>query len=312
MAGAFADRYQGQWKGILTQLGVLSGKAASGRDAPCPMCGGKDRFRLSDRGRGLWYCHGCDDGDDGVGLVMRWRGCGFAEAAKLIESVAGRYDDFYAKASSDKPRDPLKSMREASPDILGSVVAIYLRNRGIELTGAEARPLRFHPALWHWPTQTKWPAMIASVTRADGTPITCHQTFLQPDGSDKAPLEKPKLFPSGANPSGAGVWFGTPDPERELLVCEGIESALSGLRLYDLEAGCAALSTNGIRCLILPPVAKRVRVFADNDELQQGLAAAMDAARRWRAEGRAVVVSQSSEVGEDANDILLRRLRASA
>ena len=96
--------------------------------------------------------------------------------------------------------------------------------------------------------------LIAAVTRSPdegkgGTIITCHQTFLQMDGSEKAPVEKPKLFPSGVDPAGAAVWFGSPDPDHEFVVAEGIESALSAMRILGVAAGCAALSTWGIRCL---------------------------------------------------------------
>ena len=50
-----------------------------------------------------------------------------------------------------------------------------------------------------------------------------------------------------------------------------------------------------------------MRISADHDELGQGLAAAREAARRWLAEGRAVAVSISPKVGEDANDVWLRK-----
>jgi hypothetical protein len=185
-----------------------------------------------------------------------------------------------------------------------------LKGRGIELTKIEAVSLRLHPSLWHWPTKTKWPAMVAAVGPFGGPAVTCHQTFLQPDGSGKATVERPRLFPAGVAPKG-GVWFGAPDQDHEFVVAEGIESLLSALRLYGVAAGCAALSDNGIRFLVLPPLplARRVRVFADHDELQQGVAAANEARRRWKAEGRDVRVSMAAEVGEDANDVWLRRLR---
>jgi hypothetical protein len=84
------------------------------------------------------------------------------------------------------------------------------------------------------------------------------------------------------------------------------------MRIYGACAGVAGLSDNGIRFLDLPPQAHTVRVFADNDVEGQGLAAAHDAARRWRAEGRIVTVSCASNVGEDANDVWVRRFKASA
>jgi hypothetical protein len=113
---------------------------------------------------------------------------------------------------------------------------------------------------------------------------------------------------AGVAPIG-GVWFGAARADREFIAAEGVESLLSALRLFGAEAGVAALSEGGIRRLALPPQARRVRIFADNDELRQGVAAAAEAARRWRAEGRSVAVSMAVEVGEDANDIWARRLK---
>ena len=216
-----------------------------------------------------------------------------------------------AAAGLDQTHDPTKSWRNALPFIRGSVVDRYLKSRrGIELTDDEARSLRYSPSLWHWPTKTKWPAMLACVALASGAPITSHQTFLEPDGSDKAPLgDKARLFAAGGKTVGGGVWFGAAETAQELIVGEGIESTLSAMRIFGSAAGCAALSANGIRTLILPADARRVRIFADNDALGQGLALARAAARRWLAEGRTVAVSISPKVGEDANDVWLRRSR---
>ncbi|EMO7976668.1 helicase, partial [Salmonella enterica subsp. enterica serovar Kentucky] len=33
------------------------------RHAPCPACGGKDRFRFDDNGRGSFICNQCGAGD---------------------------------------------------------------------------------------------------------------------------------------------------------------------------------------------------------------------------------------------------------
>jgi putative DNA primase/helicase len=331
MTSAIAERCRGKWPSILIGVGVsLSEAARKGRDAPCPICGGKDRFRFSNKdGLGLWYCHGCSEGGDGVKLVMKVKGVDFKGAAKLIDGVLGDRS-FYSPSASHgngntaattndggSPKDVLRSWRDAYPDIRNTTVEAYLRGRGLTLTDAEARSLRFHPALFHWISKQKFPAMVAAVARApdegkDGTVVTCHQTFLQIDGSGKAPVEKSKLFPAGVNPAGAGVWFGSPDPSHEFVVAEGIESALSAMRILGVQAGCAALSAVGIQRLVLPQHIRRVIVFADSDELQQGVAAANEARRRWRSEGRTVKVLQADRDGEDANDVWLRRLTSSS
>jgi putative DNA primase/helicase len=311
-----ADRCRGKWPSVWGQVGLgLTDKALRGKDTACPICGGKDRFRISNiDGRGTWFCHGENKGGDGVELVKQVLKVDFRRAAELIEGVVGAATAYGAIGGGNghgggKPKDPLKSWREANVNVFNTAVSDYLKGRGIELTAAEAVALRSHPALWHWLSQAKWPAMIAAVGPFGGPPVTCHQTFLEPDGSGKAPLEKARLFPSGASPTG-GVWFGMPDPDHEFIVAEGIESALSAMRLFDAHAGCAALSDNGVRFLELPPEARRVRVFADDDELGQGAAAATEAGRRWKAEGRSVAVTMAAEVGRDANDVLMRRLKA--
>ena len=124
--------------------------------------------------------------------------------------------------------DPMKSWRNASPVIRGTPVDHYLRSRGNALTDKEVVSLRFSPALWHWPTQTKWPTMLARVSLATGIDLTTHQTFLKSDGSGKAPLgDKARLFAAGGCTLGGGVWFGEPDPLHEFVIGEGIESTLS-------------------------------------------------------------------------------------
>ena len=197
--------------------------------------------------------------------------------------------------------------REASPIIAGSLVETYLRNRGLELP-ADA-PLRYAPALWHWPSRSRHPAMIALIERYDGVAITSHATFLSPAGH-KASIEPVRLFPAGVSPAG-GVWFDRLGSRRELVIAEGIESALSAAKLYDAIACVATLSTHGMRTLVLPlAMPMPVRIFADHDRAGHGLAAARDLYRRLRSEGRDVALSMSNTVGEDANDIWLRRMRA--
>jgi putative DNA primase/helicase len=256
---------------------------------------------------------------DGKVLIKCWGGCGqdaVLDALRSRKLWSGKYAPTplarprpsSSAAESGQVRDPMKSWTSAAPFVRNSPADIYLRTRGIELSGDEGSSLRFAPALWHWPTQSRWPAMLARVSLATGAEIATHQTFVEPDGSGKAPLGKQaRLFAAGGRILGGGVWFGEAESNREFIVAEGIESMLSAMRIFDVTAGCAALSEIGIRRLILPSTARRVRIFADHDELGQGVAAAREAARRWLAEGRAVAVSISPKVGEDANDVWLRK-----
>jgi putative DNA primase/helicase len=213
------------------------------------------------------------------------------------------------------PRDPMKTWRGAQPFSRDSPIDLYLKQRGIEITDSEALSLRFSPSLWHWPSRTRWPCMLAKVALATGADLTTHQTFVEPDGSGKAPLgDKARLFAAGGKIAGGGVWFGLDalDPNRELIITEGVESCLSAVRIFGGAggAGCAALSERGMRLLDLPKQARLVRIFADHDPLGQGLAAAREAKRRWLGEKRAVAISMSPVLGQDANDVWMQRRRA--
>ena len=216
-------------------------------------------------------------------------------------------------SNNDKPKDPMKTWRDATPFRRKSPVDRYLQSRGIEITDEEAMSIRWSPSLWHWCSQAKWPAMLARVALVNGTDLGTHQTYVEFDGSGKAPLgDKARLFAAGGRTRGGGVWFGAARADQEFIIGEGIESTLSAMRIRGATSGCAALSADGIRTLILPPEAKLVRIFADHDEMNQSLLAARDAKKRWTAEGRTVTATIAENVGEDANDVWLRRCRVKA
>ena len=218
MSRELAERCKGRWPDILRRLGVLSSAALAGKDVPCPMCGGHDLFRFSDKGFGRWFCRGCGQGGDGVRLIQAIKRIDFALAATMVESVVGKVS--YASAASgasgashtstsgsasDAPKDPMKSWRNAGPFVRSSPVDIYLKGRGLELTDDEAGVLTFLASAVALGSKTRWPAMLARVALATGEDITTHQTFIEPDGSGKAEIEKPRLFAAGARSRRRGV-----------------------------------------------------------------------------------------------------------
>ena len=87
----------------------------------------------------------------------------------------------------------------------------------------------------------------------------------------------------------------------KLAVGEGIENCLSVLQETNIPVW-AALSTSGVKALILPPCVREVILCPDADE--PGEDAAQDAARRFLAEGRKVRIARPLQ-GMDFNDVLL-------
>ncbi len=82
------ERARGRWHGILPAIGI-SEKFLKRKNGPCPMCGGKDRWRFTDiDGKGTWYCNNCHGGN-GIALVMKFTGLPFREAAGRIERLLG-------------------------------------------------------------------------------------------------------------------------------------------------------------------------------------------------------------------------------
>ncbi|MFK3708300.1 DUF927 domain-containing protein [Klebsiella sp. NPDC088457] len=58
------------------------------RHGPCPACGGSDRFRFDDGGRGSFICNQCGAGD-GLDLIRKVNKCDTTEAARLAADVLG-------------------------------------------------------------------------------------------------------------------------------------------------------------------------------------------------------------------------------
>jgi putative DNA primase/helicase len=154
---------------------------------------------------------------DGKTLVKCWSGCRQDDvlhalrrrglwSGKPSQTPQWRPKPSNFDAECAKSRDPMKTWRNAGPWVRGSAADTYLETRGIKLSEDEASSLRFAPALWHWPAQSRWPAMLARVSLATGAEIATHQTFVEPDGSGKAPLGKQaRLFAAGGRTVGGGV-----------------------------------------------------------------------------------------------------------
>ncbi len=84
-----ANAARGQWGRIFPALSITV--PAKGKHGVCPVCGGKDRFRVDDKeGRGTWFCNQCDpQAGDGIALVSNVTGKSPKEAAELVAQVLG-------------------------------------------------------------------------------------------------------------------------------------------------------------------------------------------------------------------------------
>ncbi|MCL5590068.1 toprim domain-containing protein [Enterobacter roggenkampii] len=77
----------GRWPYVLAGLSI-DVPDSSRRHSPCPACGGTDRFRFDDNGRGSFICNQCGAGD-GLDLIKKVNNCDTTEAAHLAADVLG-------------------------------------------------------------------------------------------------------------------------------------------------------------------------------------------------------------------------------
>jgi len=99
---------KGRWREILGGLGLDLPNTAT-KHGPCPVCGGKDRFRFDDKdGSGSWYCNQCKPkAGDGFALIRNVFSCDFAHALETVareigyRPLNGRNDRQLTESSDD-------------------------------------------------------------------------------------------------------------------------------------------------------------------------------------------------------------------
>lgn len=291
------DLCKDRWESILTSLGVAP-EFLSKKHGPCPLCGGKDRYRFDNKGgRGSWFCSQCGAGD-GFSLLLKMNGWAFPQAAREVERVLGvsREDAPRREFDDEKKRQALRqAWKESSPVTEGDPVWSYLvRRAGITQV---PQALRFHPSLRYDATRS-FPAMLGTVTMPDGTASTMHRTWLDGKGG-KAPVEEAKKVMAGTIKTGA-IRLAPIAPR--LGIAEGIETALAASVMFDMPVW-AAISANGMQQWEPPKEVSEVVIFADNDESYIGQSAGHALAKTLVARGIRAEVLIPAVIGTDWADV---------
>jgi putative DNA primase/helicase len=184
---------------------------------------------------------------------------------------------------------------DSAQDARGSPVVRYLAGRRITI--ALPPTLRYAPALRR-PDGGSGPAMVALVEHIEHGTVGVHRTWL---ARDEAAIWRRRDRASLGPIAGGAVRLAA--AAETLMIGEGLETCLSAVQATGMPAW-AALSTSGLRALVLPPIVREILILADNDANWAGAAAAHDAARRWLSEGRAVRLAMPPDLG-DFNDVLI-------
>lgn len=161
---------------------------------------------------------------------------------------------------------------EATPELAGTPVDLYLKGRGIDIAQLSSHnALRYHPELPASETGELLPAMIAAIAGPDPKIAGrwrfagVHRTYLDADGAGgfvKAPsLKEPKVSLGAVMGSHIGIAkgatgrpIGKAGEDETLLICEGIENGLTyKLACPDLRI-VAAITLGNMAAIVLPRV----------------------------------------------------------
>lgn len=120
---------RGQWHSILTAAGIPE-DCLTGRNGPCPKCGGVDRFAaFSDfaetGGVNCRHCHNTKNGD-GIATVQWWRDCTFQDAVAFVLQQIGL--DRQPPKPNGKPCIAEYGYRDEAGNVLFQVVKYNPKN----------------------------------------------------------------------------------------------------------------------------------------------------------------------------------------
>lgn len=294
---------QGRWRGILATFG-LTQREMSGKHGPCPICAdGTDRFRFDDKdGRGSWICSHCGAGS-GVDMVMKLKGVDFKGALDLIRPLIGAHQPEPVKPglSVEAQRRFRRELWAASQPVQrGDPVDLYLRSRGVDQPSYPAQ-MRFCRSA-RYSEGVYFPAMVCAMQDTEGNGVSLHRTFLK--GSEKAPVDSPRMLMPGTIPPGSAVRLG--DPGESLGIAEGIETALAAADRFELPVW-AAISASLLAEWMPPEGVSEVAIFGDNDASFHGQSAAYALARRLKRLKISVSVHIPPKEGQDWADFAVER-----
>lgn len=204
------DLANGRWPDLLSHFCALSPEQLSDKHQPCPLCGGKDRYRFDDRdGTGSWYCNRCGGRDQmggagsGMDLLMRSTGWSFNEAVSRIRSylnvptpppTAGAEHVWHYSDTFIVARFPGKNFRPISwtgeqwqfkappaPRPLLNLDQLLSRPTDPVIVVEGEKTADAAARLFPGQLITTWPSGCKAINKADWSPLAGRRVILWPD-----------------------------------------------------------------------------------------------------------------------------------
>lgn len=296
-----SERARGRWREILPALGI-SARFLKNKGGPCPICGGKDRFRWDNKNEeGTWYCNQCGAGN-GWTLVRKFNKWDGPTTKEEIERIVGHeYNPAAPVVHIEKPGAQRLVAIERVLDQCKAphVVDDYLAFRGLSvgsdvLKGCSSLGY-FEEVNGQMRKTGSYPAVVAPILGPDGSLQSAHRIYCAQISNRK------KTMPAVDNINGGAVRLF--DPTDELAVGEGIETCLAVRQMYGFPIW-SALTAGGIERFEWPPDIGKLLIFGDNDSSFTGQEAAYALAKRARQKKLAVEVYLPETRDKDWLDVL--------
>lgn len=289
---------------------------------------------------GLWHDYATGDGGDALDLIGYVAGCDFRRSCDIAKQILGwgdgenlpplpqiktRPKEEHANVEPEENRWARAVFLSSVKDVLDTPVDLYLRGRGIDLRRFRLKDkpylpgsIRFNPAVAIGDGRTA-PAMVCPRITCKGTYTGLHLTFLKQDGDrwvkNKELYGNGKKMVGRAPGSVIGIWKGAtgdslPNASGEILIAEGIETALSVAVENQDKRVIASTSVGNMTNIVLPDAVKRVVLCVDYDGERAPSARAYNAAAKlFRDQGREVFaalppLNDDGERFDDFNDAL--------
>lgn len=290
---------RGRWLPIFPLLDSRLAHAAQrvGKHVPCPAHGGKDGFRLFDEENGGGACNTCGTFADGFAVLQWLRGCSFYESLKLVDDLLingtvpdqpANGTDYTSQPTSERGNrymGAIKYLLDTSGRTPNRAARAYYERRGIAQTSEFiTNSLHYHDGadVYHNGRRVviegkplRYPCILGIARNAGGV-TGLHQIYLTGDGLNAAgeisqivgdEYSKKRML---GQFSGSAVRLAKAD--KTLIVCEGIETALS-IRLLINSVSVAACGTAALLAGVdVPDCVENLLIYADNDVA--GIAAA--------------------------------------